>query len=103
MGRLRGLLREKQLVGWFPVWWGMEEPALNAVSRKDFWKRRNTRAPLSFADGGCRKSCLGEITARSRNGEKNRRKNARVKIDVICWRNSSLQTGVIPSASRGIP
>src|SRR6266550_2598497 len=61
-------------------------PSTIAFAR-DYWKRRNTRAPASFVGGRCRKFCLVEITARSRNGGKNSRKNARAKIGPICWTN----------------
>src|SRR6266480_4399109 len=54
---------------------------------RDCWKRRNTRAPPSFVGGRCRKFCSVEITARSRNGGKNSRKNERAKIGPTCWAN----------------
>src|SRR5207248_4317196 len=54
------------------------------VFEKDSWKRRNTRVPPNFADGGCRKFCSVEITAQSRNGGKNNRKNGHAKIDRTC-------------------
>jgi len=44
-----------------------------------------------------------EITARSRNGGKNSRKNARAKIGPIYWANYNIRTCVIPSASEGPP
>ncbi len=50
----------------------------------DYWKRRNTRARLNFAVGKFPMFCFREITLKSQSGEKNKRKNARARIALIC-------------------